>query len=455
MNAKINIHFLGASETVTGSKFLVETGRKNILIDCGLFQGLKELRLRNWAALPVDVSKIDHVILTHGHLDHVGYLPLLLKQGFKGNIYATQPTIEIAKLILQDSAKIQEEDAVRANKYGYSKHHPAVPLYTVGEAKAVFEYFNATTVNQWIELEPAISFRFKYVGHIIGATFVELKIDNKILVFSGDIGRLEDPIMRKPEKPQQADYLFIESTYGDRNHPGDTENKLAALINKLATKKGTIIIPSFAVERAQLLMYYLWKLLREKKIPAIPVYMDSPMGTLVLEVFKNSPIWHKLSADDCNQICNDIKIIKKQEQTEALARTKTPKIIIASSGMASGGRVLTYFEHYLDDPTATIMLTGYQGEGTRGRDLLDGAKEIKMRGKWWKVRAEVVLAEGLSAHADQTELIDWMSELKNKPKQVFIIHGEKRAAMAFQKKLDEVYQMKAIIPQMNQVINLA
>jgi metallo-beta-lactamase family protein len=424
------------------------------MIDCGLFQGLKELRLKNREVLPFDAAKIHSVILTHGHLDHVGYLPLLIKQGFKGKIYATSPTIDIAKLILNDSARIQEEDAFRANKYGYSKHHPAMPLYTFSDAKNVFEHFVQINLNEWFEIYKGITFRFKYVGHIIGACFVELKIHNKVLVFSGDIGRSSDPIMKEPEKPEKADYLFIESTYGDRLHAQHTEEKLAALINKLSHKNGTIIIPGFAVERAQLLMYYLWKLLREHKIPAYPVYMDSPMGTLVLEIFKKHLSWHNLTPDICTEICNHIKIIKRPEQTEALARNKIPKIIIASSGMASGGRVLTYFEHYLNDPDATIMLTGYQGEGTRGRDLLDGAKEIKMRGKWWKVRAEIVMAEGLSAHADQQELINWLSSLKAKPRQVFIIHSEKNTAQTFKQRLSEMYEFNSIIPVLNQTLEL-
>ena len=275
MKENLNIQFLGASGTVTGSKYLVELSGKKILVDCGLFQGLKELRLLNWQDLPFDVSSLDAVILTHGHLDHVGYLPLLVKQGFRGKIHATQPTIEIARLILLDSAKIQEEDAKRANRYGYSKHHPAKPLYTAEEAENVFPMFQVESVGQWINIAAVFTFRLRYNGHII-STFIELKAANKTIVFSGDIGRPEDPLLFAPKRPEQADILLIESTYGDRLHADHPKEQLADAINKAAAKNGTIIIPTFAVERTQLLMYYLWKLKNENRIPDLPVYMDSP-----------------------------------------------------------------------------------------------------------------------------------------------------------------------------------
>ncbi|MBA2614094.1 MAG: MBL fold metallo-hydrolase [Bacteroidetes bacterium] len=453
MNEKeqVKIQFLGAAGTVTGSKYLIEISDKKILVDCGLFQGLKELRLRNWAPLPFEVSSLDCVLITHGHLDHVGYLPLLVKQGFTGNIYATQPTIEITKLILCDSARIHEEDAERANSFRYSKHKPAKPLYTVKDAEAVFPFLFPKTNNQWTELFPKISFRFRYNGHIIGSVFIELKINEKLFVFSGDIGRENDPLMRMPEKPEQADILFIDSTYGNRLHPNNTKELLADAVNKACLNNGTILIPSFAVERTQLLMYYLWQLKNEKLIPSIPIYMDSPMGTNVLDVFQRNPVWHKLSNDDCSKMCRDIKIIQKYEETEHVANIKTSKIIIAGSGMASGGRVLTYFEHYLNDLKATILLVGFQGEGTRGRELLQGAKEIKMRGKLWPVKANVLLVEGLSAHADQRELINWLSELKNRPSKIFITHGEKESSKALSEKIKTVYGWNSEIPELNQI----
>jgi metallo-beta-lactamase family protein len=450
----MKVHFFGAAGTVTGSKYLIETNDVKILIDCGLFQGLKELRLQNWQNLPVDASKIDFVVLTHGHLDHVGYLPLLVRQGFKGAIYATAPTIEISKLILSDSAKIQEEDAKRANHDKYTKHTPAKPLYSTKEAEAVFPYFKAKPISIWHELMPNVSVRFQYNGHILGATFVELKVNEKLFVFSGDIGRDNDPILRNPEKPEAADVLFIESTYGNRFHPDNMKNKLADIINESIRRNGTIIIPSFAVERTQLIMFLLWQLKNEKKIPSIPIYMDSPMGSHVLEIFENNLDWHKLTLVECYGMNQVIEVTHSYAETELLLKDKTPKIIIASSGMATGGRVLSYFEQYLGDASATILLAGYQGEGTRGRSLLDGAKEIKLRGKWFPVHATVDMIEGLSAHADQNELIDWMSKLAQKPKQVFVIHGETDASLALSEKIKEIYQVHTIIPMLNQVVEI-
>jgi metallo-beta-lactamase family protein len=453
-NNTINVQFLGAAGTVTGSKYLVETRQKKILIDCGLFQGLKELRLLNWQDLPVDASTIDCVILTHGHLDHVGYLPLLVKQGFKGTIFATEPTIEITKLILLDSAKIQEEDAERANRFQYSKHKQAKPLYDTEEAEAVFPLFRPGPLKKWINLGNQISFRFRFNGHILGACFIELQIEDQLFVFSGDIGRINDPLLRETDYPEHADVLFIESTYGKRLHPLNSKQLLANEINKAAERNGTIIIPSFAVERTQLLMYLLWQLRNEKKIPLIPIYMDSPMGSHVLDIFQRHLSWHKLSMEESIEICRFIKLVRNQEETDAIIRSEEPKIVIASSGMATGGRVLSYFEQYLGDKKATILLVGYQGEGTRGRALLDGAKEIKLRGKFWSVKAHVSMIEGLSAHADQSELIHWLSKLKTEPSRIFIVHGEKDGAHALSEKLKEAYDWNAGIPQLNQTVEI-
>ncbi len=451
----IKIQFLGAAGTVTGSKYLIETANKKILVDCGLFQGLKELRQRNWDKLPLDVSDIDFVLLTHGHLDHVGYLPLLVKQGFNNNIYATSPTIEVTKLILLDSAKIQEEDAERANRFKYSKHKPAKPLYNTTEAEAVFPLLNSLPIDKWIDIDPSISFRFKYNGHIIGACFIEIRLNGKTIVFSGDIGRLQDPLLRDPNKPEVADVIIIESTYGNRIHPENSKQLLANEINKAIERSGTIIIPSFAVERTQLLMLLLWQLKSEKKIPLIPVYMDSPMGTHVLEIFHHNMQWHKLTLDQSIQMCSEIKIVRDESETDNLIKNKIPKIIIASSGMATGGRVLSYFEKYLGDKTATILLAGYQGEGTRGRALLDGAKEIKLRGKFWPVKANISLIGGLSAHADQKELLGWLNKIINEPTQIFVTHGEKESSKEFAEKIKEKYNWNVDIPQLNQIIELA
>lgn len=453
-NANISIKFLGGAGTVTGSKHLLQINEHKILIDCGLFQGLKELRLKNWNNLPVDPTLINCVVLTHGHLDHVGYLPLLLKQGFKGKIYATQPTIEISKLILTDSARIQEEDAERANQYKYSKHSPAKPLYTVSEAEEVFGSFVAKPLDEWNTITDSILFRFRYNGHIAGATFIEFKIGDKTIVFSGDIGRASDPLLRDPEKPISADHIIIESTYGNRLHPTNVKENIAKLINDAVKRNGPIIIPSFAVERSQMLMYYLWQLRIEGKIPFLPVYLDSPMGESVLSIFKRNPEWHRLSEENLNAMLKEVRVVKKQDESFKLAQDKTHKIIIAASGMASGGRVLNYFEMLIGDPHTTILLAGYQGEGTRGRALLEGAKEVKLRGKFFTVKATIASIEGLSAHADQSELINWLSSLSSAPKNVFIVHGEKSGAEGLEEKIKEVYKYNCIIPKLNEEFEL-
>ncbi len=453
-NNKIKIQFLGATETVTGSKYLIETKNKKILIDCGLFQGLKKYRLLNWEKLPLDVSAIDFVLLTHGHLDHVGYLPLLVKQGFLGKIYSTAPTIDVTKLILRDSAKIQEEEAERANQFKYSKHNPAKPLYTVKEAEMVFPLLQSINEDECIKIDEETSFKFHYNGHIIGSCFIELKLGSKTIVFSGDIGRTEDPLMRTPKKPTNADVLLIESTYGNRLHPSNVKSLLANAVSKAAQNGGTIIIPSFAVERAQLIMYLLWQLKHENKIPSIPMYMDSPMGKSVLEIFNNHTLWHKLSINNCEEMCKDIKVVDKPNESLELMNSTKPKLIIASSGMATGGRVLSYFEKYLGNEKATILLAGYQGEGTRGRALLDGAKEVKIRGKFWPVKAKVEMMEGLSAHADKKELIAWLSELKKAPQKVFITHGEKSSSESLKNEIEKIYQYDCQIPTLNLIAEI-
>ncbi len=451
---KIDIQFLGASGTVTGSKYLLKVFGKNILIDCGLFQGLKKLRLLNWNKLPIESSEIDIVLITHGHLDHIGFLPLLIKTGFKGKIFATEPTIEIANIILRDSARIQEEDAERANTEGFSKHNPAKPLYNSKDVVKTMPHFEAQPLNKWIEIFDNISLRFKYNGHIIGATFIELKIGNKLIIFSGDIGREKDLLLFSPEKPERADILFIESTYGNRIHPDNTEETLIESITNAANINGTIIIPSFAVERTQLLMYILWQLRKRNAIPPIPVYMDSPMGKSALDVFQNNREWHKLSQEDCKEMCKDINIVQTIQDTWKLARDQHSKIIIAGSGMASGGRVLIYFQNYLNDPNASILLVGYQAEGTRGRNLLEGATEIKLYGKYYPVKAKTINIQGLSAHADQNELINWLNKITNKPEYIFIVHGEKDGALGLKNKIKEEYGWESNIPELNQICEI-
>jgi len=449
-NTKINIHFLGAAGTVTGSKYLVDTGERKILIDCGLFQGLKELRLKNWEYPPVDVSEIDAVLLTHGHMDHTGYLPRLVKQGFKGAIYGTNPTLDIAKIILNDSAKIQEQEAERANKEGYSKHSPAEPLYTLSDVEKTVPRFKGVPPSQWLPILKDVKARFQYNGHILGATYIELDIHGKRFVFSGDIGRTNDLLLYPPLKPAKADVLFIESTYGGRFHPEEEEAipQIEKLVNDTIYKGGSLFIPSFSVERAQLMMLIFWRLLKEDKIPKVQMIMDSPMGANVLELFHRTRDWHRLEDNECDEMCSHFTVVSSYRETMELRTDNKPKIVIAGSGMLTGGRMLNYLETQAQNPNNTLLFVGYQAEGTRGRKLLEGDKELKVYGKWVPFHMEVAEIEGLSAHADHTELMDWMSKIKNKPERIFIVHGEKESAEALQKGIEETYGWDADIPEL-------
>ena len=451
----VKVHFLGASGTVTGSKFCLETDEQNILIDCGMFQGRKDLRRSNWESLPFSVHLIDVVLLTHGHLDHTGYLPRLVKDGFKGEIAGTAPTLAITKIILLDSAKINEEEAEIANKEGYSKHRPALPLYNIQDAENAIALFRTKELDHWTQLSENIRYKFRYNGHIIGSTFIEIEISGKRFVFSGDVGRPNDILLDPPIKPEWADFLFIESTYGNKLHPQDNvEDRLVALVNKTLYEGGNLLIPSFAVERLQSLMYLFWKLYKKNKIPNIPIFIDSPMGNNVLSIFERFPNWHKLSPNEYKAMCAHTNIIDSYRQTWETIDDPRPKIVIAGSGMVTGGRILTYLQQLVDNPNTNVLLVGYMAEGTRGRALLEGAQELKIFGKYYSVKASIHHEESLSAHADQKELIAWMASIKNIPERVFLIHGEQEALLEFKIKIADVYKWHVHIPEMFETIEL-
>ncbi|MCA6422975.1 MAG: MBL fold metallo-hydrolase [Flavobacterium sp.] len=451
----MKIKFLGGAGTVTGSKTLVESNGVRILIDCGQFQGIKPLRELNWEPLPILPDTIDFVLLTHGHLDHCGWLPRLVNQGFKGKIYCTSPTAAITKLILLDSAKIQEEEAERANKEHFSKHDVAEPLYNIEQAEEVFPLFRVIKPDDEIVLDAEISARFFNAGHIIGACSIELKLENKTLVFSGDIGRDDDVLIYSPIKPKKADYIFLESTYGNRIHPDeDVKLLLETYVNNTFQIDGTVIIPSFAVERAQVIMYLLWQLKNEDRIPDIPYVIDTPMGISVLDIFINNRKWHKLSESDCIAMCKMFTMNSDYQETINTIFDKQPKVVIAASGMITGGRVLSYLERYISLPKTTVILVGYQAEGTRGRKLLEGATELKIYGKYYPVLAKILEIEGLSAHGDQNDLLNWLSELENKPKKVFLVHGENQPADELRIKIQEKYGYDCSVPLMGQEIEI-
>lgn len=445
----ISIQFLGAASTVTGSKFYIQTPEHTLLIDCGMFQGLKSLREENWKPLPVEVSAIDTILLTHGHLDHTGYIPRLVQQGFQGTIYGTAPTLAVTKIILEDSAKIHEEEAEKASQEKYSKHQPALPFYTRSDVEKSLTFFKAVETDFWKPITKHIRVRFCYNGHIIGSTYIEIELYGKRFVFSGDIGRVNDSLLYSPQKPKRADYLFLESTYGNRLHPQeDSTAILSKIINQVIQERGTLIIPSFAVERMQTLMFLLWNLYEQNKIPNIPIFVDSPMGTNVLSVFEQFSDWHRLSPQSFRRMKKRFYITQSYADTWKTIDNPRPKIVMAGSGMLTGGRVLTYLQHYIDKSTTRILMVGYQAEGTRGRQLLEGAHELKIYGKYYPVKAQIHHLESLSAHADQRGILDWLENITNNVKDVFLIHGEPTAQDMLRVKIRDRFGWRVSIPKL-------
>lgn len=447
----VDITFLGAAGTVTGSKTLVEYNDYKVMVDCGLFQGLKTFRRLNWTPLEVAPAFIDAVILTHAHLDHCGYLPLLVKYGFNGKIYATQPTIDLVRIILVDSAKIQEEEAERANRGRYTKHKPAKPLYTMKDAMATFSLMIPVADNHRVTLHKDVEFQFIRNGHILGSSFVELYAGKKKIVFSGDLGRPKHLLLEPPTKITNADVLVLESTYGDRDHPASNpQADMEQLVTEALEKNGTLIIPTFAVERAQEIMYILSNLRSKGIISAdIPIYLDSPMGSDATKIMLKYPEWHKLTNPQCKRLQKDIKMVKSLKETLAIIGTKKPKIIIAGSGMLSGGRALEYLKTYIGRTSTTILFVGFQAEGTRGKALLNGAAEIKIHGEYYECRANIRELTSLSGHADSGEILSWLSGFKKIPGHIFLNHGELVSSEALRVKIKEKYGKDCQIPLLN------
>ncbi len=444
----VHLTFLGAADTVTGSKFLIETPSSKVLVDCGLFQGYKVLRSRNWNPLPVDPAGIDAVVLTHAHLDHSGYLPLLVKNGFAGKVICTRGTRALCGLLLPDSGYLHEADARYANRRGFSKHSPALPLYTRDDALRSLKSFAPQPIDERVDVTRDCSIRFRYAGHILGAATVDMLVNGTRVVFSGDLGRYGDPLMFDPEPVPEADYLLVESTYGDRLHPDIApQHELESIIKRTVARGGSVIIPSFAVGRAQALLYHINAIRQRGALPDVPVYLDSPMACSATDLFCQHAVDHRLSAAQCRDAWDDVIYTRDVEHSKRLDTEPGSKIIISASGMVTGGRILHRLKRYAPDHRSTILMAGYQAGGTRGAALLKGAESIKIHGQYIPVRAEVLSLDMLSAHADQHELLRWLSGFKSAPRECFVVHGEAESADRFRLKVTEQFGWKARVPE--------
>lgn len=451
----MNLTFLGGTGTVTGSKYLVECAGKTLLVDCGLFQGLKDLRLRNWAPFPIVPRSIDAVILIHAHLDHSGYIPRLVREGFAGPIIATSGTRDLCGILLPDSGHLMELDAEYANRKGFSRHHPAQPLYTRAEAEKTLDKFVCHSFGSNVDLGCGITLRFSPSGHILGSAFVELITDKLKVTFSGDLGRPGSATMVDPVKIAQTDYLLVESTYGDRLHEeGDPEQLLGEIVNKTAKRGGTVIIPSFAVGRAQTMLYHLHRLRDSRRIPNVPIFLDSPMAVNASEIFCNHVEEHRLSVQDCRATCSAATYVRDAEDSKALDRNDMPMVIITASGMATGGRVLHHLKRFAPDPRSTILFVGFQAAGTRGARIVAGENEVKIHGGMVPIRADVANLHTLSAHADSREIIDWLRGFTSSPKTTFVTHGEPKASSALARTIGHDLGWNCAVPRLGSRVTL-
>ena len=461
-SGKLTLSCLGAASTVTGSKHLLESEGRRILVDCGLFQGVKNLRELNWKPLAVEPASIDAVVVTHAHLDHTGYLPRLVRDGFTGPIVSTEATKAVAEIILRDSAYLQERDAAFLNKHRASKHHPALPLYDSDDAQRTMGLFRTYPFGQefslWDSAEPedrAPVVKFRRAGHILGAATVDLQWQGRRIVFSGDLGRYDDPVMLDPEPVPAADYLVMESTYGDRLHEhADPVKTLAEVIDATVKRGGTVVIPDFAVGRAQTVLYYLWQLRSAGKLPDVPVYLDSPMAINASNLLGSYRDDHRLPPQVYEEMCAMATYTRDAEQSMRISASSEPKIVLSASGMATGGRILHHLKAFAPDPRNTIMITGYQVPGTRGAAILAGERFVRIYGEWVPINAEVADLAMLSAHADADELIRWASGFSTPPKRVFVVHGEPPAADRLRTHLDREFGWEATVPRMNQLFDL-
>ena len=452
----MKLTFLGAAGTVTGSKYLVETGNRRYLIDCGLFQGLKPLRLRNWEPLPIDPVSLSAVLLTHAHLDHSGYLPLLVRNGFRGSIWCSSSTMELSRILLPDSGFLQEKDAEFANRHHYSKHKPALPLYTEEDARRALGLLQTVPFDVAHAIDGDARILLRRTGHILGAASIELNCEGLTTVFSGDLGRYDDPIFNDPSPVLAADYLVIESTYGDRLHDRiDPEQVLADIVARTVGRGGTVVIPSFAVGRAQSLLVHIRRLKMAGQLGNVPVFLDSPMAVDASEVFCRNFEDHRLTESECRSACAVASYVQSVEESKALTLNPMPKIIVSASGMATGGRVLHHLKRYAPEPRNTIVFAGFQAPGTRGAAMIEGARFVRIHGEEIPVRAEVQNLPMLSAHGDADELLRWCRNFRTAPRMTFVTHGEPRSAAALSDRLATELGWQCQVPQHLEEFNLS
>jgi metallo-beta-lactamase family protein len=451
----MKLQFQGAAGTVTGSRYLLEGPHGRVLVDCGLFQGYKDLRLRNWDTFPTPAEKIGAVILTHAHIDHSGYLPRLAKLGFRGPIHCTGATAQLCRILLPDSGRLQEEEAAFANRKGFSKHKPALPLYTEDDARAVLKQLMPHEFGKAFHPIEDLDATFSPAGHILGAASVHISWGRGSILFSGDLGRSRDLVMAPPAPPMPAKYVVVESTYGDRLHAeADPLEAIAEAVRRTVARKGVVVVPAFAVGRAQTLMYMVHLLKAARRIPDIPVYLNSPMAANVTGLFHRHRGEHRLAPAECDAMCDAAKVINTVEESKALNLRHGPMIIISASGMATGGRVLHHLKAFAPDERNLILLAGFQAAGTRGGALAAGASEIKIHGEYVPVRAEVVNVDMLSAHADYREILAWLALMKPAPKEAFVTHGEPASADAMRRRITDTLHWTCRVPRQGETVKL-
>ncbi|MCX7693497.1 MBL fold metallo-hydrolase [Tepidimonas taiwanensis] len=445
----VRIQFLGGAGTVTGSKYLVQHGSDALLVDCGLFQGYKTLRLRNRAPLPVVPGQVRAVVLTHAHIDHSGYLPVLVREGFRGKVWCTHATRDLCEILLPDAAHLQEEDAAFANRHGFSKHSPALPLYTAEDAARALRHLRAQPLYQPFEPIPGWRVQFFGAGHILGAASVLIEVGGRRLLFSGDLGRADDPLMFPPDPPPGADVVVVESTYGNRRHPdGHLIDEIAPLLARVAARGGTAVVPVFAVGRAQAILHAIDELKRQQRLPrSLPVYLDSPMAIHATALLAHHLGEHRLSAAQVQHMTRGVQAASTPDESKAIARHHGPKVILAGSGMATGGRVLHHLKLYLGDHRHMVILTGYQTPGTRGDALARGAPTVRIHGQDWAVAAEVAQLTTASAHADADGLLTWLRAIPGEPRRIFVTHGEPDAADALRCRIERELRRTALVPE--------